>query len=195
MVWKKGIDDTWLQNGNRVEPDQIIIRYADVLLMYAEAKTELNEIDQSVLDAVNSVRARAYEVALTATSAYPAITATNQQELRKAIRIERRMELANEGLRYMDLVRWRLAEKALTRPIYGMLDPNDLKTKVVDKNLWFFPSTPAIDEDGFADFKPMFDAGLIKLIVPTSWTNQQYLWPIPAAEIQINTNMKQNAGY
>lgn len=195
LVWKKGIDDTWLQNGNRVEPDQIIIRYADVLLMYAEAKTELNDIDKSVLDAVNSVRARAYDVALTATTAYPAITTTNQQELRRAIRLERRMELANEGLRYMDLVRWRLAEKALTRPIYGMLDPNDLKAKVVDKSLWFFPSTPTIDDDGFADFKPMFDAGLIKLIVPTSWTNQQYLWPIPAAEIQINANMKQNAGY
>lgn len=195
LVWKKGIDDTWLQNGNRIEPDQIVIRYADVLLMYAEAKTELNEIDKSVLDAVNTVRARAYEVALNATTAYPAITTTNQRELRKAIRIERRMELANEGLRYMDLVRWRLAEKALNRPVYGMLDPNDLKAKLVDKGLWFFPSTPSVDEDGMADFKPLFDAGLIKLIVPTSWANQQYLWPIPAAEIQINTNMKQNDGY
>ena len=195
LVWKKGIDDTWLQNGNRIEPDQIVVRYADVLLMYAEAKTELNEIDKSVLDAINAVRARAYTVAPTATTAYPAVTTTNQRDLRRAIRIERRMEFVNEGLRYMDLVRWRLAEKVLNRPIYGMLDPNDLKTKLVDKNLWFFPSIPTIDEDGQADFKPMFDAGLIKLIVPTAWTNQQYLWPIPAAEIQINTNMKQNDGY
>ncbi len=195
LVWKKGIDDTWLQNGNRVEPDQIVIRYADVLLMYAEAKMELNEIDKSVLDAVNAVRARAYGVAPTATTAYPAVTTTNQRDLRRAIRLERRVEFVNEGLRYMDLVRWRLAEKVLSRPVYGMLDPNDLKTKLLDKNLWFFPSTPVLDEDGLADFKPMFDAGLIKLIVPTSWTNQQYLWPIPAAEIQINTNMKQNDGY
>lgn len=195
LVWKKGIDETWLQNGNRVEPDQIVVRYADVLLMYAEAKMELNEIDKSVLDAVNTVRARAYVVAPTATTAYPSVTTTNQRDLRKAIRQERRMELANEGLRYMDLVRWRLAGKVLSRPIYGMLDPNELKAKLVDKNLWFFPSTPSIDEDGVADFKPMFDAGLIKLIVPTGWTNQQYLWPIPAAEIQINANMKQNDGY
>lgn len=194
IIWKKGVDDTWLLNGNRIEPDNIIIRYADVLLMYAEAKTELNEIDKSVLDAVNSVRARAYKVALTATT-YPAITTTDQALLRKAIRLERRMELAYEGLRYMDIVRWKLANKVLNRPIYGMLDPNDLKTKVVDKNLWFFPSTPAIDEDGVADFKPMFDAGLIKLIVPCSWTDRQYLWPIPTAEIQINPNMKQNEGY
>lgn len=41
----------------------------------------------------------------------------------------------------------------------------------------------------------MFDTALIKLIVPTSWTNQQYIWPIPAAEIQVNANIKQNDGY
>ena len=42
-----------LKNGYRVDPAKIILRYADVLLMYAEAKIELNEIDQSVLDAIN----------------------------------------------------------------------------------------------------------------------------------------------
>lgn len=49
LLWKKGIDETWLENGKDVDPDKIIIRYADVLLMYAEAKIELNQIDQSVL--------------------------------------------------------------------------------------------------------------------------------------------------
>ncbi|WP_064198640.1 MULTISPECIES: RagB/SusD family nutrient uptake outer membrane protein [Emticicia] len=195
LVWKKGIDDTYLQNGNRVEPDQIIIRYADVLLMYAEAKIELNEIDQSVRDAINAVRARAYGVAPTATASYPAVTATTQTDLRKIVRIERRMEFAFENLRYMDIVRWKLAGKVFSRPIYGMLDPTDLKAKLVDKNLWFFPSTPVIDEDGLANFKPMFDAGLIKLIVPCEWQERQYLWPIPTSEIQINPNMKQNEGY
>ncbi len=195
LIWKKGIDDTWLQNGNRVEPDQIIVRYADVLLMYAEAKIELNEIDQTVRDAINAVRARAYGVAPTATASYPAVNATTQTDLRKTVRIERRMEFAFEGLRYMDIVRWKLAGKVLNRPVYGMLDPTDLKSKIVDKNLWFFPSTPVIDEDGLADFKPMFDAGLIKLIVPCAWQDRQYLWPIPTAEIQINPNMKQNEGY
>ncbi|MFN8345248.1 MAG: RagB/SusD family nutrient uptake outer membrane protein [Spirosomataceae bacterium] len=194
LLWKKGIDDTWLLNGKTIEPDQIIIRYADVLLMYAEAKTELNEIDQTVLDAVNSVRARAYKVALTST-AYPAVKTTNQAELRRLIRTERRMEFASEGLRYMDIVRWKIAEKVLNRPIYGMLDPTDLKAKVVDKNLWFFPGTPTIDEDGTPDFKAMETAGLIKNLVPTAWNNRQYLWPIPTAEIQINPNITQNPGY
>ena len=195
LIWKKGVDDSWLLNGRLIEPEQIIVRYADVLLMYAEAKIEQNQIDKSVLDAINSVRARAYKVALTATTSYPAITTTNQAELRRELRMERRMELAFEGLRYMDIVRWRIAGKVLNRPIYGMLDPVDLRSKVVDKNLWFFPGTPRIDEDGTPDFSEMEKTGLIKNLVPTTWNDRQYLWPIPTAEIQINSNMKQNDGY
>jgi hypothetical protein len=195
LVWKKGIDDSWLNNGRLIEPEQIIIRYADVLLMYAEAKTELNEIDKSVLDAVNAVRARAYKVALTATGSYPAVTTTNQTELRRTIRMERRVELASEGLRYMDIVRWKLAGKVLGRPIYGMLDPTDLVSKVVNKGLWFFAGTPKIDEDGIPDFSEMEKTGLIKNIVPCTWNDRQYLWPVPTAEIQINPNITQNPGY
>ena len=194
LVWKKGIDDSWLLNGRLIEPEQIIIRYADILLMYAETKIELNEIDKSVLDAMNLVRARAYKVTLTSVN-YPAIKNGNQAQLRKQLRMERRMELASEGLRYMDIVRWRLAEKVLTRPIYGLLDPKDLKEKVVDKNLWFFAGTPKIDEDGIPDFSEMANTGLIRNLVPTAWNNRQYLWPIPTQEIQINKNMKQNEGY
>lgn len=195
LVWKKGIDDSWLQNGRVIEPDQIVIRYADVLLMYAEAKMELNEIDQSVMDALNAVRARAYKVAPANTTAYPAIIATNQAELRRIIRMERRMELAAEGLRYMDIIRWRIAGKVLSRPIYGMLDPVDLRAKVVDKGLWFFAGTPTIDQDGIPDFTEMAATGLIKNLVPCAWNDRQYLWPIPTAEIQINPNITQNAGY
>ena len=90
LLWKKGIDETWLENGKDVDPDKIIIRYADVLLMYAEAKIELGQIDQSVLDAINQVRARAYGVDYTNTAAYPAVTTTDQQKLRTILRTERR---------------------------------------------------------------------------------------------------------
>jgi len=195
LVWKKGIDNSWLDNGRLVEPEQMIIRYADVLLMYAEAKIELGQMDDSVLDAMNLVRARAYKANLSETGKYPAITTRNQAELRRLLRLERRMELSNEGLRYMDIVRWRIAGKVLNRPIYGMLDPADLKALVVDKNLWFFPGTPSIDEDGTPDFSEMAKTGLIKNLVPTTWNDRQYLWPIPTSEIQINPNMKQNEGY
>ena len=64
------------------------MRYADVLLIYAEAMIEQNLIDDSVLKAINMVRARAYGVNVTATDSYPAVTTTNQTELRRALRIE-----------------------------------------------------------------------------------------------------------
>lgn len=196
LVWKKGIDETWLENGMDVDPDKIIIRYADVLLMYAEAKIELNQIDQSVLDAINQVRARAYGVDYTQTDAYPAVTTTDQQKLRSILRAERRMEFAKEGLRYMDLVRWKIAGKALTRPNYGMLYPVSLlQEKVVDKGLWFWPETPAIDEDGIPDFSAMETAGLIAPMSQRMWNDRQYLWPIPTKEILINDNLVQNPGY
>lgn len=196
LVWKKGIDETWLENGMDVDPDKIIIRYADVLLMYAEARIELNQIDQSVLDAINQVRARAYGVDYTQTDAYPAVTTTDQQKLRSILRAERRMEFAKEGLRYMDLVRWKIAGKALTRPNYGMLYPVSLlQEKVVDKGLWFWPETPAIDEDGIPDFSAMETAGLIAPMSQRMWNDRQYLWPIPTKEILINDNLVQNPGY
>lgn len=196
LVFKKGIDDTWLENGKDVAQDKIIIRYADVLLMYAEAKIEQNELDQSVLDAINEVRSRAYGVKKSAINEYPAVTMGSQSELRRILRTERRMEFANEGLRYMDLVRWRLAEKALTNKNYGMLYPvADLKSKVIDKGLWFWPSTPEIDENGIPDFTAMETAGLIQVLSQRNWDNRQYLWPIPTKEILINENLKQNPGY
>lgn len=196
LIWKKAIDETWLENGKDVDPDNIIIRYADVLLMYAEAKIELNEIDQSVLDAINMVRARAYSVEYTQTDKYPSVTTTNQQRLRTILRTERRMEFAKEGLRYMDLIRWRIAEKALTRPIYGMLYPVSLlEEKVVNQGLWFWPETPQIDENGIPDFSSSENKGLIAPISQRSWNNRQYLWPIPTKEILINENIKQNEGY
>ena len=196
LLWKKRIDETWLENGKDVAPDKIIVRYADVLLMYAEAKIELNSIDKSVLDAINQVRARAYGVDYTNTVAYPVITTSEQQKLRTIIRNERRVEFANEGLRYMDLVRWRIAEKALTRPNYGMLYPvSILQEKVINKGLWFWPGVPQIDEDGIPDFSAMEKAGLIAPMSQGMWNNRQYLWPIPTKEILINENLTQNPQY
>lgn len=191
LCWRKGADETYMQNGNWVDPDLIIIRYADVLLMYAEAKIELNQIDQTVLDAINEVRARAYGVDKSATTQYPAVTSTDQVELRKTIRFERRMEFATEGLRLMDLMRWRLATKALSDKNYGPLYPYP-DSKLDD---WFWPKTPSVDEDGIADFSEMEKAGDILVLSAKGWNDRQYLWPIPSSEIIINPNMEQNPGY
>ncbi len=194
MAWKKKVDEDWLDR--KAEYDRILMRYADVLLMYAEASIELDQIDQSVLDAMNMVRARGYGVSKDDIGSYPEITSTDQAELRKIVRIERRMEFAYEGLRYMDIIRWRLADKVLNTNIYGMLDPADLKEKVVDQGLWFFPETPEVDEDGVPNFDALFDAGYIKLLAVRKFdAGRQYLWPIPTKEILINENLTQNEGY
>jgi hypothetical protein len=169
--------------------------------MYAEAKIELGEIDQSVRDAINKVRARAYGVDYSKTTSYPSVSATNQASLRKILRIERRMEFAFEGgletsLRYADIVRWRLAEKVLNKKVYGLLDLADLRNKVVKPGLWFFPETPSIDEDGVADFESMNNKGLIKLLATRVFDpSKHYLLPIPTKEILINSNLVQNSGY
>lgn len=194
LMWRKKVKPNWATTG--AVHDNIIIRYADVLMMYAEAKIELNEIDASVLDAMNSVRARAYGVDKANVDSYPEIVETNQASLRRILRIERRMEFAFEGLRYSDLIRWRLAEKALNRPIYGMLDVPELRERVVNKGLWFLGDTPDIDEDGLPDLSSLFEQRLIKQLVPRRFNAPtQYLYPIPANEIIINHNIKQNSGY
>ena len=195
LVWKKGVDEDWFDDLN-TDPDEIVMRYADVLLIYAESSIELGQIDQSVLNAINMVRARAYGVDISNTAAYPAVSSNDQTALRKTVRLERRMEFAHEGLRYMDIIRWKIADKVLNMNNYGMLDPDELRQKVVNPGLWFFPDTPDIDEDGVADFEPMYNAGLIKLLAVRAFdASKQYLWPIPSKEIKINDNLNQNTGY
>jgi len=195
LAWKKKIDMDWADD-LKADNDLIIIRYADVLLIYAEAMIEQGQIDQSVRDAMNTVRARAYGVGKEETESYPEITSTDQSELRRIVRNERRIEFAWEGLRYMDIIRWKIAEKTLNRSIYGMLDPEELKAKVVSRGLWFWPMVPEIDEDGIANFDPMYEAGYCKQIAVTAFdTARQYLWPVPTKEILINDNLKQNPNY
>jgi hypothetical protein len=90
----------------------ILIRYADVLLMYAEAKIELGQIDASVYEAINKVGARV---------GMPAVKpGKSQAELREIVRHERRVELALEGLRLFDIRRWKIAEKVFPGNVYGI---------------------------------------------------------------------------
>ncbi|MEO5999082.1 MAG: RagB/SusD family nutrient uptake outer membrane protein [Chitinophagaceae bacterium] len=188
FLWKKGIDQTWADRLAE-DNDAILYRYAEILLNYAEAKIELGEIDASVLNAINQVRARAYGVAVTATTSYPAVISTNAVELRKILRRERRVEFVKEGLRYMDLIRWKLAEKALTKPVIGLPDP-----AVQNRAKWPFPGVTPIDADGIPDYSG-FGAD-VKIIAQRSFDkSKQYLWPIPSIERRVNDKLTQNPGY
>jgi len=184
-LWKKGIDESQIAQYNKVDLDQIVLRYAEILLIYAEAKIELNQIDQSVLDAINSVRARAYGVPISQVAAYPAVTSTDQGYLRRAVRRERRVELVLEGSRYMDLIRWKLAEVVMAGKIVGV---------PINKNDFPFPGTPTLDENDI----PSYAAFITKLsILDTRAFNPEkhYIWPVPYAEGTLNAGLGQNTGW
>jgi len=195
MCLKKFVDQDWVTY-KETDMDSKIMRYADVLLMYAEAKIELEEIDASTLDAINQVRARAYKVAANQTTLYPAVTETDQAKLRTILRNERHVELAWENRRWFDLIRWRLAEIALVRPVYGLPIKAGLAANIASGD-YFFPkgALPKIDENGLVDFSTMYGTGKIRAVVPRSFDKRQYLFPIPSKEVIINENIKQNPGY
>lgn len=86
-----------------------ILRYSDVLLMYAEAANELGQTDEA-LEKLEWVRARARNGD---NSILPPVTTTDQSELRDAIRHERRIELAMESERFFDIVRWGISDSVL----------------------------------------------------------------------------------
>jgi hypothetical protein len=94
----------------------ILIRYADVLLMYAEAKNELSQMDAGTWDkTIRAIRSRAGFTAADALN-FPA---GDQASLRTTIRDERRVELAMEGLRIFDIRRWKIAETVLSGWAHG----------------------------------------------------------------------------
>lgn len=196
--WKKFSDEPLLagEGSPRMSVQPIyLMRYAEILLNYAEAKIENGTIDGSVLSAINSIRERAYNGS--GISA-PLVTTMDQAELRRVVRRERKIELTNEGLRLFDIRRWRTAEKELNTTLFG--SPANGFSKI-GGDLGFVPS---IDEDGFVtydgapsqrrseqgnlDYREVevriFDAG------------RHYLWPIPQEEIDAsNGAVVQNPGY
>jgi hypothetical protein len=101
------------------DQDWIFIRYAEVLLNYAEAQNEAVGPDQSVYDAVNMIRSRQ-------SVNQPQLTpGLSQADMRQRIRNERRVELSFEEHRYFDIRRWGIAKDVLNGPVYGMkITPN-----------------------------------------------------------------------
>ncbi|ANH84106.1 carbohydrate-binding protein SusD [Niabella ginsenosidivorans] len=97
----------------------ILIRYAEVLLTFAEAKTELNQLDEKLYDALNKVRQRA-------DVNQPAITTgKSQAQLQNIIRHERMVELAFEGQRFFDIRRWKIAGEVMPGKVYGITYKDD----------------------------------------------------------------------
>ncbi|RVU03028.1 RagB/SusD family nutrient uptake outer membrane protein [Mucilaginibacter limnophilus] len=117
----------------------IMIRYADVLLMYAEAKAELGQMNASVWNqTIRPIRQRA---GFTAASALEFNASANQVEV---VRNERRTELAMEGLRIFDIRRWRIAEDVLNGWAHGaQFGPSDVDNGYIRANQRSFDASRA----------------------------------------------------
>ncbi len=170
--------------GNIVPKWEPAIRYADILLMYAEAINELSpgakytiaswdgsktynvtRDVQEIKRGIRPVRIRA------GVPDYSPAEYADQDVLRAKIKRERMIELLAEGKRYYDLRRWMDAPIEESKPIYGC---NVLMTSK--------------QKDDFQRIVPVYD-------LPTVFSDKMYFWPISFEELKRNRNLVQNPGW
>lgn len=161
--------------------DWHVIRYAEVLLTYAEAKNELTGLDASAFEAVNQVRRRVGMPDLQNTDASKPTYCGTQDALRQRIRNEWRVEFAMEGSkRKWDIRRWGIAKDVLNAPFLGM------KYMMVDD-----PNAP----EGDNGKKCILYQGENIKLTGSKYEDHNYLFPIPQEEIDLNPALTQNPGY
>lgn len=150
------------------------LRYAEVLLNYAEALNEANNAPtQAVYDAINAIRTR---------SNMPTIaTGQTKEQMRETIRHERRIELAFENHRYFDLRRWRTAHSVLhERDFHGI----KVLRKATAPN---HTDAPQLAEAEHFDF--------IRFVIPgrtKTFPESNYWLPYPRSELDKNSSLDQN---
>ncbi|MEO6522879.1 MAG: RagB/SusD family nutrient uptake outer membrane protein [Mucilaginibacter sp.] len=131
---RKGVDPTRFPTTYATQSDQdwVFLRYADILLMYAEAQNEDVGPDISVYSAINSVRSRP------GVNMPPLIAGLSQAVMRTKIQHERRIEFALEGQRYFELKRWKLDRTIIPT----VKDPNNaFRTFALRDTLWPVPQS------------------------------------------------------
>ncbi len=198
----------------------IVFRYAELLLIYAEAKAELanagaGSFTQADLDmSVNLLRDRvgmphllmstAIDPVLSAS--YPNVSGSLQNVVLE-IRRERRVELACENFRYDDLMRWK-AGSLLAQQFQGMYFPGpgtyDLNGDG-NPDVALVSSTPSNPISGVSYFVLGTDIHLSNgnsgnvvanpTLVKTFTDPKNYYFPLPATELLLNKNLKQNPGW
>ena len=185
-----------------------------MLLNYAEAKAELGILDQTSIDkSINLLRDRVgmphLQVAglvadpyLQREEFYPDVTDALILEVRR----ERAIELAQEGFRYQDLMRWKHGEH-LARPYYGIYFPGVGKYDIDgdgvidyciytegkgDKNIprnWKLGTDVFLSEGDKGLLEPVHN------IVFSFDPVRDYLYPIPINDRSLNNNLTQNPGW
>jgi starch-binding outer membrane protein, SusD/RagB family len=126
--------------GGRSETNYMVLRYADVLLMYAEAQNEAVGPDASVYDAVNSIRQRA------GLNPYQVPAGKTKEQMREIIRHERRIEFVGEGFYYNDIRRWKTAETVMNTQIFNHAsEPVATRTFNAARDYWW--PVPQVQRD------------------------------------------------
>ena len=203
------IDDTGYDSNTSPCPTSIpIIRYAEILLTYAEAKCELGEFDETIWnETIKPLRERAGVNSKIPLSADPYLIAYyNNQTTDKwilEIRRERAIEMLLENLRYEDLMRWKLGEM-LEKEWTGIYIPE--KEKAYDLN------GDGINDVCVTDGKPGTENGVFYVDLSKGqyslnednclvynedriWADRKYLHPIPKTACIINPALGQNEGW
>lgn len=154
-----------------------IIRYAEILLTYAEAIYELNNaISDTELDySLNLVRQR---INPTMPKLSNSLVTSNGLSMREEIRRERTVELALEGRRIDDLKRWATASIEMPQDQLG----------VQFTGTWFETNWNNPGKSVNAD-------GTLVLYTGRSWNDKLYLYPLPSDQLQLNPQLEQNPGW
>ncbi len=113
-------DNLNLVQGGTAQNQWIVYRYGEILLDYAEAMNEAYGPDAVPAGYSVTARQALKRVRDRASTSLPVVTASSQTDFRTAIKHERRIELAFEGQRYWDLLRWNDAQTVLNQPIKGI---------------------------------------------------------------------------
>lgn len=152
-----------------------VIRYAEVLLAYAEATYELNGniSDDDLNKSLNLVRAR---VNPTMAKLSNSLVSANGLSMREEIRVERTIEFAIEGHRADDVKRWAIAPTEM---------PKDL-TGVKVTGTWY--------ESNFSN-PTLNSEGCVVWYTDRVWNDKLYLYPIPSDQLQLNPQLGQNPGW
>jgi len=191
---KKGFMlDEW-NTVNKETVDKMIIRYAEVLLSYAEALYELNGsiTDQQLDLTVNRIRRRSgFAAQLT-----NGFAAANGLSVLDEIRRERFVEFVDEGLRYNDIIRWKTAERVLPQTMLGLKynDADELSRPREDV------AGRLTGEGGMFGGRKVADEADLYVIEDAANRGfdpkKDYYYPIPTYEIATSDgNVKQNPGW
>ena len=154
-----------------------VIRYAEVLLNFAESIYELNgRISDGDLDkSLNLVRRRVNPSMPKLTNAF---AENNGLSIREEIRRERTVELAFEGFRIDDLKRWATAKTEMPQDLLGVLY----------RGTWF-------ETNWTSQARPLNSEGCIIMYNGRTWADKNYLYPLPSDQLQLNPNLGQNPGW